>query len=395
VRITFICSSLEPVRDGVGDYTRRLAHSLAQQGHGIQLIALNDRHVTVGASERAYTGDHGESGADSSIRLAASTPWQDRVRRARAGIEAFGPDWISVQFVSYGFNNRGLVWRLGDRLHAIAGSTPIHLMFHELWFGEGRGAAFRRRFEGHVQKHLILQMVRRLSPPVVHTQTSLYVAMLERNGIAASRLPLFGNVPLSISTDYRWLNDVFHQAGLPALLERRGDRWLFGFFGTLHPGWASEALFSRIQEAAAAHGKQPVLLAIGRLGAAGDRIWSEIDRTHAGLAHIRIGEQPADRISQALQALDFGIATTPLALIGKSSTVATMLDHGLPVIASRNDALFSFQWDAVESREPLLVPLADDLTDRLGRIQRRAPRETVDAIARLWLDSVSVRPVRP
>lgn len=106
---------------------------------------------------------------------------------------------------------------------------------------------------------------------------------------------------------------------------------------------------------------------------AGDRIWSSIGRTHAHVAQVRIGEQPAERISQALQVLDFGITASPLALVGKSGTVAAMLEHGLPVIASRNDVSFAFQWDAVEAREPLLVPLADDLRRPAGERAATSP----------------------
>jgi hypothetical protein len=375
VRVTFICSSLESGRDGVGDYTRRLAESLVRQGHRTQLIALNDRHATA-------------SSTHDPLRISASAPWPDRVRRVREAIDAFAPDWISVQFVAYGFDKRGLVWRLGDRLHAIARSTPVHLMFHELWAGDGRGASIRRRVEGRLQKRLILRMVRRLRPSVVHAQASPYVAMLRQTGIAATRLPLFGNVPIGPSMDSRWLHDVFREAGLPTLSEQRDDFWVFGLFGTLHPEWTPEPLLSRIRAAAAAHQKQPVLMAIGRLGAAGERIWSDLGRTHGDIPRVRIGEQPADRISGALQALDFGIAASPLALIGKSSTVATMLDHGLPVVVSRNDVSVSFQSDAVEMREPLLVPLANDLGDRLAFARRRAPRESVDDVARQWLGSL-------
>ena len=38
MKITFICGSLNPGQDGVGDYTRRLAAQLALDGHECQLI---------------------------------------------------------------------------------------------------------------------------------------------------------------------------------------------------------------------------------------------------------------------------------------------------------------------------------------------------------------------
>jgi hypothetical protein len=384
VRVTFICSSLESGRDGVGDYTRRLADSLVRQGHSAQVIALNDRYASAGARKPPLA----DGVSSNALRIAASARWPDRVSQARAGIEAFGPDWISVQFVAYGFDNRGLVWRLGDRLRGLARSTPIHVMFHELWIGDGGSASLRRRLEGRLQRRFILQMVRRLRPSVVHTQASPYVAMLRQRGLEATRLPLFGNIPVNSSTDRRWLCDAFREAGLPMLLERRQDFWVFGLFGTLHPEWTPEPLLSRVREVAATHGKQPVLVAIGRLSAAGDGIWSDVGRTHGDILRVRLGEQPADRVSQALQTLDFGITASPLALVGKSGTVAAMLDHGLPVIVSRNDVSFAFQWDAVEIQEPLLIPVAEDFGDRLANARRRVPRETVDAVARQFIASL-------
>src|SRR5437899_991410 len=127
MRVTFVCGSLARGRDGVGDYTRRLAETLTRGGHASQLIALNDRHLEV------------DTGGDE-IRLPATMPWNYRIEVARASIDAHAPDWISVQFVPYGFANRGLVWHLGIRLRQLSPSRPFHLMFHELWIGEGEHA---------------------------------------------------------------------------------------------------------------------------------------------------------------------------------------------------------------------------------------------------------------
>ena len=46
MNIVFLCSSLEPGRDGVGDYTRRLAQECAARGHVCRMVALHDPHVT-------------------------------------------------------------------------------------------------------------------------------------------------------------------------------------------------------------------------------------------------------------------------------------------------------------------------------------------------------------
>jgi len=45
MKIILVCSSLEPDRDGVGDYSRLLAGALITQGHECTLLALNDKFV--------------------------------------------------------------------------------------------------------------------------------------------------------------------------------------------------------------------------------------------------------------------------------------------------------------------------------------------------------------
>ena len=47
MKLIFICGSLEPGRDGVGDYTRRLAGELIRQGHQIAIIALNYKIIAM------------------------------------------------------------------------------------------------------------------------------------------------------------------------------------------------------------------------------------------------------------------------------------------------------------------------------------------------------------
>jgi len=46
VKVVFLCSSLEPGRDGVGDYTRRLAAELVRQGHFSAVVSLNDKYIS-------------------------------------------------------------------------------------------------------------------------------------------------------------------------------------------------------------------------------------------------------------------------------------------------------------------------------------------------------------
>ena len=45
MNLLFVCTSLQPGRDGVGDYSRLLASACADAGHTCALLAINDTHA--------------------------------------------------------------------------------------------------------------------------------------------------------------------------------------------------------------------------------------------------------------------------------------------------------------------------------------------------------------
>jgi hypothetical protein len=103
MKIAFLCSSLEPGRDGVGDYTRTLAGELVRLGHQVFLIALNDRWIT---GEKAE-----EQARLQTLRFGPNLSIAGRVTIARQALDQFAPDWVSLQYVCYGFHPKGLPWR--------------------------------------------------------------------------------------------------------------------------------------------------------------------------------------------------------------------------------------------------------------------------------------------
>ena len=131
MRILFICPSLELERDGVGDCSRRLAEELVNQGHGCALVALNDQHLPLGEQQLAQ-----EAGLQV-LRLSAGLIWEQRMTRARQFLEQYQPDWLSLQFVPYGFHRKGFCFGLVSRLLSITRGSRRHVFFHELSVGLG------------------------------------------------------------------------------------------------------------------------------------------------------------------------------------------------------------------------------------------------------------------
>src|ERR1700760_4408812 len=87
-------------------------------------------------------------------------------------------------------------------------------------------------------------------------------------------------------------------------------------------------------------GRSIQLSHIGRIGPGGS-VWKILtERYGPEIEFCRLGERSLDEISRFFYDLDFGVSTAPLALIGKSSCVAAMVDHGLPVIVNRDGVHF-------------------------------------------------------
>ncbi len=306
-RILFACAGAEHGLDGVGDYTRRLAGELERRGHATAILALNDRALGVELQR-----------GEKELRLSRVTPWSVRLREARAFLEEFQPEVFSLQFVSYGFDPRGLPLGIVSKLRTLAAGLSWHAMFHELWI-EPQGA-WTRRILSRLQKALIADLCRTLAPQVVHTSNPYYTARLEAEGIPCRELPLFGNIPV-----------VPHES------PQNQDEWVFAFFGSLRRGWESEPLLSKIESARAAAGKKTCrFVSIGSLGAHGESVWKQMESSgYEKFVFDKRGKLDPPDISQALQSADFGIAVSPLHLLGKSGAVAAMREHGLPVIVNR------------------------------------------------------------
>lgn len=360
VKIAFISSCLEPGKDGVGDYTTLLAGECERRGHATRLLALNDPHVDSAAAGAAR------------LRLSSSLRWAERVRQAREFLPEFGPDFVSLQFVCYGFHPRGIDFALAGRLREIIGDCPVHIMFHELWIGVENGAPIKDRFFGSLQRACVLNIVSKLNVRSAHASNAAYVELLQERNIRASLLPLFGAIPFS---------------GTGASLRQQGDTLVFGMFGSLHPVWPPEPLFSLLRKT----GKKIVVAHIGRLGAGG-ALWEKMGRDYAGAIEFRrLGEQPAEKIAEFFRSeTDFGIATTPWEIAGKSASVAAMLEHGLPVIVNRDD--WHAGSGAMAHASPLLVKMDESLPEKIPTIQRAAPQSLLSPIAGQFLDSLGPTP---
>jgi hypothetical protein len=330
VRILFICPSLELGRDGVGDYTRRLANELERQGHLCVCIAINDQKMASGgeASVQAVAELlHGPERKD--VRLESSRSLSQRIEFTRQILKQFRPDWVSLQYVPWGFAPRGLHFGLASSMRSLAVDFKLHVMCHELWL-QGRLFPMKHRILGALQKVFIRRLFSISRPQSVHTHLEYYREMLNGIGVKAGLLPLHGNIPVTSSAEGG-------RIWLQGRIEKGGDSDCYaGFFGDLLPTVDFGELEIFIEEIERS-GKSLHLLTAGRLSSRGSRIWQRIrERVGRRVLCRTIGYLDAHEVSNYLAGLDYGVTTYPYELAGKSGAVAAMLEHGIRVrIAGR------------------------------------------------------------
>ena len=373
MNVLFICGSLEPGRDGVGDYTRRLAAACATSGHGGVAIALHDPHVE-GATDLTRDGVR-------LIRLPAASPWPDRLAAVHAHLQCLAPDWVSWQFVAQAFQPRGFLPAALLQAAPQLRGLHSHVMLHELWLGLETGAGWRARAVGWLQRRGVLCLLSQLEPDIVHTSNASYKHALRDEGVEAGLLGLFGNVPVAASFPGR---EVLLARWLPGVAPLAAVT-----FGTLHPQWQPAATVTWLSATARRLGRRPALLALGRSGPHTAAILDSFRQK--GIAVGETGELDETTVSHLLTAADCGIAPHPWALIGKSGAAAAMLDHGLPVLVPRDDWQLRGPSAPPATPDGLLVRLAGLDSDRTDRwlARRRGPNPALPRITGAFLGSLA------
>lgn len=312
LKIVFICSSLAPGQDGVGDYTRRLAAALIKGGNSCAILSLNDRQV-----QDTFTGTQQADGTEVPVmRISSAIPIKERFAIAKTWVDELNPAWLSLQYVPFGYHPKGLKTGLSKLLLTLGMDRKWHIMFHELWVGMANEESKKLRIWGSVQRMLIKSLIKNLKPSVIHTHTPLYQNLLGNMGFNADFLPLFGNIAVEGKA---------REGNLPA------NKLDFVVFGSIH----DRAPIDQFAAEASAYAKNkniPVTLTIIGRGDGEQQHWA-VAWQKAGLPVAALGELPAGQVSAVLSNTAIGLSATALAVIGKSGSYAAMRDHGLPVIS--------------------------------------------------------------
>lgn len=308
MKILFICGSLEPGKDGVGDYTRRLSEELTRKGNEVRILALKDRYI-----KEPIKGEQVSKDVNLSVfRLPFEYKNSEEVQ---AWVDSFKPTHISLQYVSYSFHDRGLHKGLARELLKLGGACRWHIMFHELWLMKQDHSNLNEKFTGWLQKRMIKKLVTIIKPSLVTTHSLLYKQELIKLGLPVKSLPLFSNIPyFKENID----NDIVT------------SNIKFVVFGTIHPN----SLFEKFaREAKEYQSRHSVLIELTILGRYHKRqmVWKKIWKEN-GLKLRFLGEKSLRDISRELSRASIGLSTTSIPKIEKSGSVVAMREHGLQVI---------------------------------------------------------------
>jgi len=410
MRIAFLCACLEPGRDGVGDYCRRLADECVRQGHTVALVALNDPYQSEDGLAEEVSARIGGDGDDADekknvydvLRLGTDLPWSERVRRGAAFLRQFAPDWLSLQFVSFGFHPKGFAWKTTDYLLALKREAGLsktartHVMVHEIWVGElPWQRSPRRRLVGLAQKRAVLRLLARLQPAALHTTNAWYQRRLTECGFPQTRLlPLFGNIPVGVrdeNSTERALS-LISEGGVSIAPEER-PRWLLcGLFGLIDAG-LKDALIDALITAGRASGRTVLVASIGRKGQQGQGIWENlVARYGSAVRFADVGERDPVCVSHFLAEMD--LCGTPVSqrVVGKSGTIAAMIDHGLPVVVTNLDPAYALPSDA--RSQTLIHLVSENLAPQIARgLPRLAPEPSLPRVTQIFLQDLSAASV--
>jgi glycosyltransferase involved in cell wall biosynthesis/acetyltransferase-like isoleucine patch superfamily enzyme len=323
-RVALVCGYLDPTRDGVADYTRRLAVHL--RSAGVEPLIL---------TTHAWSAAAGEGGA-----LGVAERWDVRgvVAAARA-LRRLDVDVVHVQFAPSVFGSSRAVGLLPLLLPR---GVPLVVTLHEygVWSGRGRGRRARSALwsaaerRGYLDRETLLLAPRaaRLLVP-----TPDYLDVLSSR--FAHRMPPTREVPIGLNVELTTGDRAHARADVRRQLGAGPEAPLVVFFGFLHPEKGLDRLITAVAHQPGAH-----LLLIGGAeshsvpGVAAQRLREHLDHVAAACGvqdrvHVT-GYLPDSEVSRLLGAADAAAFPFDSGVTRKSGSLLAAFAVGIPVVAT-------------------------------------------------------------
>jgi hypothetical protein len=351
MNILFICGSIEMGKDGVGDYTRRLAGEFIRLGHKASIVAINDRFVkklNYDPILDVYTNIP-------TLRIPSALNDQSKKEIAGSFIQTQNPDWVSVQFVPFSFHSRGIPFKLGGLLYPLIMNRKRHVMFHELWIGVYGSHTFKSVLLGWIQKVCIRYFLDKVQFNCVSTSNDCYLKKL--SGLNAFHLPIFGNIPVSKNGS----NFKKRETELHAIV-----------FGTITSDLNQfEEQLKWLLRFAQSKSKKLKVHFIGNGGAMVSKARSLVIELIGEANFQSLGFLQDSYLSSLISQMDIGVSRADYQLFEKSGTTMSLLEHGLPVLLKGKRPVTTGRKNSSLYYEQLFFA-SDSLPDSLSRFQIRS-----------------------
>ena len=321
MKIVFICGCLEPGKDGVGDYTRKLAAELKRKGIKTSIAALFDKEIKNVDKNFQYD----ESTRIDVLRIPQIMKDSQRYKILTEYLKTSDPNWLSLQFVPYSFNVKGLPFKIGSNLKKLGNKFKWHIMFHQIWLDNPD--SLKAKLIGRTQKYLIKRLHENLKPNFVNVSTNYVHNKLIRESIPSEVLPLFGNISFSKNEG-------------KFKLEERGEKKIL-YFGSPPRDDFAEQIIIGFKKYLINHHQMINFIVISRPGILKNNFLQRIknDDNLERLNVISFDFLPEKDISTIMQICDVGIVRSTEEFLGKSGTAISMLEHGLPIWMPKIDTI--------------------------------------------------------
>lgn len=321
-RFLFICGGLEPGKDGIGDYSRRIAGKLGEGGNHSMLLSFGDAYAPQGLGKLSL----GDTPNVNLFRSYASLTEDSVFQAVHNILNQFSPSMVCIQYNPYSFNRKGLPFRFLFALKRLLGSLPAHIVFHELWNSLDFPISFGSKLYSPLQKQAALLLMREMNVVSSFTTNVCYQTMLLRLGILTDLVPVFSNIPVTQSAE----TDEYEITELAQVV----SCWqgpVMAVFGN-QVGSLSPLKISRFLGANGFKSSPILLIVIGSQSPNSrilvEKIWGSLPENSRLLYSGFLGEASA---SALLHKIDCALTTYPFELAGKSTSIAAITEHGKSV----------------------------------------------------------------
>jgi hypothetical protein len=345
MKILFICGGLAPGKDGVGDYTRKLAAKLISLRCDVSIIAINDQAIISTQEEIQQAATPVPV-----LRMPQKLTWEDKLDLIEQFSSKFKPDVVSFQYVPYSFHEKGLPFQMIWKLKSYFEKVNLQLMMHELWVDGNNPSSIKNKILAGFQKSLLKLLISKWKPSTLSTSIPLYKQLLKMEDIAADVIPIFSNI-----SNFRTNLEDYLDTVPEWLKEHRNDYLIGCIFGSFYDSsWDLEYVLNAFVEESRKTGKKPMIYSIGNLSA-GKENWKLLAEQFPDITFLTIGAQTEETVSYWLTHFtDFGLITTPYIFAGKSGSYMAFKQHGITCLCDRQTLKFEFPTSDMEMDDGLI-----------------------------------------